>query len=101
MVSFWDTKEWSALKKEFSFKEETFEQGRLGGLSTTPTTFGGTLELDVEGHQMRKRRSVEKVSGSKHLSRWAPGVMTMVGSALMKQVYNKIPKMWELSWTSM
>ncbi|CAL1129507.1 unnamed protein product [Cladocopium goreaui] len=99
VVSFWDTKEWEALKREFGFTEETFEQGRLGGLSTKPTTFGGTLKLDVEGHQMKKGRSSGKVSDSKQLARWGPGVMSMVASALMEQVYHKTPKLRELSWS--
>eukprot|EP00435_Cladocopium_sp_Y103_P030730 s947_g7.t1 len=98
VVSFWDTKEWAGLKKEFGFKEETFEQGRLGGPAVKPTTFGGTLELDVEGHQMRKGRNVGRITDSKQLARWAPGVMSMVASALVQQVYNKTPKLRELSW---
>ena len=98
VVSFWDTTEWKELKKEFGFCEETFEQSRLGGLATKPTTFGGTLELDVESHQRRRGKEVGKITDSKQLSRWAPGVMSMVASALLSQVFNKTPKICELSW---
>ena len=59
VVSWWDTKEWKDLAKEFSFEETTFNQGSMGGLSSKPTTFGGNLELFVQGY-VRRQRGGEK-----------------------------------------
>ena len=84
VVSWWETDEWKRLAQEFAFEECTFNQGSLGGASPKPTTFGGSLQLEVDGHRMNGR-SV-KITNSSQLSRWAPGVMAMVASALIQQV---------------
>jgi hypothetical protein len=98
VVSWWDTKEWAELAREFSFEESTFKQGDLGGLTPKPTTFGGNLELYAAGHQ-RRCRAGERVSCSSQLSRWAPGVMSMVASALIRQVEGPTFKGKAMSWS--
>ena len=98
VVSWWDTKEWAELAREFSFEESTFKQGELGGLTPKPTTFGGNLELYAAGHQ-RRCRAGERVSCSSQLSRWAPGVMSMVASALIRQVEGPTFKGKAMSWS--
>ena len=98
VVSFWDTKEWHKLKKEFGWFEETFEQGSLGGKSPKPTTFGGSLKLTVGEYKTGDRRHPERVKSSKELSRWPPALMRMLATELMKQVYKMDPKIKQLSW---
>ena len=100
VVSFWDTKEWHKLKKEFGWFEETFEQGSLGGKSPKPTTFGGSLKLTVEEYKTGDRRRPERVKNSRELSRWPPALMRMLATEfeLMKQVYKIDPKIKQLSW---
>ena len=98
VVSFWDTKEWHKLKKEFGWFEETFEQGSLGRKSPKPTTFGGSLKLTVEEYKTGDRRHPERVKNSRELSRWPPALMRMLATELMKQVYKIDPKIKQLSW---
>ena len=96
-VSFWDTTEWKELKEEFHLQEVTFCQGHHGGAAVKPTTMGGTLELNVEGHRMKRAKDIE-VQTSSQLSRWAPGTMNMVSEALMTQVARQKPRLAPLSW---
>jgi hypothetical protein len=99
VVSFWDTKEWASLKKEFGWEETTFAQGQYGGSDTKPTTFGGNLKLEVNNHKrMKKAGEGLEVKSSKNLSRWAPGVMAMVAEALTTQVMQRNPMLRPLSW---
>ncbi|CAL1145209.1 unnamed protein product [Cladocopium goreaui] len=71
VVSFWDTKEWSSLKKEFGWDETTFAQGQYGGSATKPTTFGGNLKLEVypedeEGKdEVQAKEGQEEAAGEK------------------------------------
>ena len=99
IVSFWDTKEWPAPKKEFGWKEVTFHQGAKGGAATKPTTFGGNLGLELNKHK-RFEEGADKgeIKTSKDLSRWAPGVMSKVAEALMVQVMRQEPNLRPLSW---
>ena len=87
VVSWWDTDEWKLLRGEFGFEEVTFLQGEMGGPSPKPTTFGGNLQLNVEAHRKRGPGSHFKVSSSADLSRWAPGVMSMVSTAVIQQTF--------------
>ena len=98
VVSFWDTQEWKAIASEFALEEITFKQGAMGGASPKPTTFGGNLELNVDVFQRRSFGSPVKVSSSTDLSRWAPGVMSMVSSALIQQVCQSGMKLKSLTW---
>ena len=99
IVSFWDTKEWPAPKKEFGWKEVTFHQGAMGGAATKPTTFGGNLDLELNKHKRFKEgKDKGEIKTSKDLSRWAPGVMSMVAEALMVQVMRQEPNLRPLSW---
>jgi len=99
VVSFWDAKEWSSLKKEFGWDETTFAQGQYGGSATKPTTFGGNLKLEVNNHKrMKKASEGVEIKSSKGLSRWAPGVMAMVAEALTTQVMQRNPMLRPLSW---
>ena len=98
-VSFWDTKEWASLKKEFGWEETTFQQGAMGGSATKPTTFGGNLVFEINKHKKFKEgKEKGEIKTSKDLSRWAPGVMSMVAEALMLQVMKQQPKLRPLSW---
>jgi len=97
VVSFWDTEEWRRLKEEFSFTEETFEQGKLGGKSAKPTTSGGSLQLNVEDYKITSRRHPSRVNSSKELARWPPMLMMMLADELIKQVYQVTPKL-PMSW---
>lgn len=36
VVSFWDTKEWKSIAKEFALEETLFKQGIMGGFSPKP-----------------------------------------------------------------
>ena len=58
---------------------------------------GGTLELNVEGHRMKRAKDTE-VQTSSQLSRWALGTMNMVSEALMTQVARQKPRLAPLSW---
>ena len=98
VVSFWDTEEWRRLKEEFSFTEETFEQGKLGGKSAKPTTFGGSLQLNVEDYKITSKRHPSRVNSSKELARWPPMLMMMLADELIKQVYQVTPKLKPMSW---
>ena len=98
MVSWWDTKEWFQLKKEFGFQDETLEQGKTGGLTKKPTTFGGSLKLSGDDFQMRRLGGAVKIQNSKDLSRWAPEVMNMVASALINQVMRCDAKIKVVTW---
>ena len=98
VVSFWDTKEWDELKREFKWSEVHCDQGRMGGLSTKRTTFGGSLELNVEDFMLGASRN-ERVKNSKELSRWAPGLMSSLAQSLMKNVFTKVvSKQKVLTW---
>ena len=97
-MSWWDTKEWFQLKKEFGFQDETLEQGKTGGLTKKPTTFGGSLKLSGDDFQMRRLGGAVKIQNSKDLSRWAPEVMNMVASALINQVMRCDAKIKVVTW---
>ena len=98
VVSFWDTWEWKQLKKEFTLHETHVNQGDYGGRATKPTTFGGDLEITPPTPRPRGR-SDDVVSDSKELSRWAPGIMTMVARALQEKVRGEAPHLRALSWS--
>ena len=99
VVSFWDTKEWASLKKEFGWEETRFAQNQYGGSATKPTTLGGNLKLEVNNHtRMKKRGEDLEVKSSKDLSRWVPGVMAMVAETLTTQVMQCNPILRPLSW---
>eukprot|EP00438_Fugacium_kawagutii_P013287 Skav225459 [mRNA] locus=scaffold881:75571:82572:- [translate_table: standard] len=98
VVSWWDTKEWAKLREEFQLTETHVKQGTMGGLSQKPTTFGGNVDLPAEEYQRRKREARGEVRSSKDLSRWAPGVMSMIASSLMIEVMKEVPKMKAMSW---
>ena len=98
VVSFWDTKEWKAISEEFELEETTFKQGTMGGASPKPTTFGGNLELNMNAFQRRNFGGPVKVSSSLDLSRWAPGVMAMVSTALIQQVCQSGVKCKAMTW---
>ena len=98
VVSWWDTVQWKGIAKEFGFVENTFNQGELGGLSSKPTTFGGNLEIYVSG-LVRRPRGGEKVANSAQLSRWAPGLMSLVASALMRQVERPVVMSRSMTWS--
>ena len=84
VVSFWDTKEWLMLKEHYNFHETTFHQTTMGGSAVKPTTMGGNLSLDIQGHQRKKSEDNQPViHSSKDLARWPPGVMQMLLHALM------------------
>ena len=96
-VSLWDTEEWKEIKKEFGFAEVNVMQNRHGAAVTKPTTFGGNLELDRKKHETGKGENIT-VKTSKELSRWPPGIMTMVAEAALEKVYGKEPKIRKVSW---
>ena len=88
-VSFWDTWEWKKLKEEFDFRETHIKQKDYGGPAVKPTTLGGNLDIDVTvGCGKHDQGLVVKPNSSKDLSRWAPGLMTMIASALLSEVLN-------------
>ena len=97
VVSWWDTGEWDELKKEFGWGEVHLQQGAMGGDATKPTTFGGDLDLKVEDHVFYKKEK-KVIKTSKDLSRWSPGVMTMVASSLMEEVFEEKISLRALSW---
>lgn len=97
VVSFWNTSEWEDLKREFGWFETTFNQRPLGGAATKPTTFGGSLLLRPEDHQL-KSLSNAQVKHSWQLARWPPGLMNMVAEALLKQAMHQGPRLKYLSW---
>ena len=86
VVSFWDTKEWAAIKEEFNLTEVTLNQGDHGGKAVKPTTFGGDLALVVPQARPRGQIKAETSRNSRELSRWAPHVMGMVARALIESV---------------
>ena len=97
VVSFWDTEQWKKLKETMRWDEVTFHQKPLGGATAKPTTFGGSLKLQPEEHEMRSTVKVS-VRSSADLARWPPGVMNMVAQSLIEQVMRRKKKMMALSW---
>ena len=79
-------------------QDETLEQGKTGGLTKKPTTFGGSLKLSGDDFQMRRLGGAVKIQNSKDLSRWAPEVMNMVASALINQVMRCDAKIKVVTW---
>eukprot|EP00438_Fugacium_kawagutii_P016096 Skav225959 [mRNA] locus=scaffold6030:76316:83572:- [translate_table: standard] len=99
VVSWWDTSEWMLLKEVYQFDEVSFSQGSLGGEAVKPTTLGGSLKVYPEEFQTMKSLRRRGVLNSKQLSRWAPGMMRMMASSLVKHVYgDNAPKLRVLSW---
>ena len=99
VISFWHTKEWASLKKEFGWEETRFEQGQYSGSASKSTTFDGNLKLEVNNHKrMKKTGENLEVKSSKDLSRWVPGVMAMVAEALTTQIMQCNPILRPLSW---
>ena len=99
VVSFWDTREWAQIKEEFNFVEVTMNQGDHGGKAMKPTTFGGDLTLKVPPQRPCGHIKRETIKNSKELSRWAPGVMTMVATAIVEGVLSDEVSMRSLSWS--
>ena len=97
VVSWWDTTEWEKLKEEFGWSEVQLHQGSMGGAATKPTTFGGDLSFNVEEHVSCKKEK-RVIKSSKDLSRWSPGVMSMVASSLMEEVFKEKISIRALSW---
>lgn len=98
VVSWWDTREWASLRREFKLSEVTFNQGDLGGMATKPTTAGTSLNLRVEEWEKLHRGGGQLVRDSKELSRWAPEMMNMVSDAIMEEVWGMKPSIRVLSW---
>ncbi|CAJ1343369.1 unnamed protein product, partial [Effrenium voratum] len=117
-ASWWRTPEWKTLEKLHGLKEVTFMQGDWGGRAAKPTTIGTTMDfrgpekgvckLHRGGHQgqeqeMDKPRRMmtdeEKLSSSKALARWAPGMMRELARCLRKEVDGESrSKVKALSW---
>eukprot|EP00438_Fugacium_kawagutii_P029730 Skav214785 [mRNA] locus=scaffold1820:35141:42466:+ [translate_table: standard] len=100
VVSWWDTKEWKKLKSFYDLFECTFNQGAFGGTAVKPTTFGGSLEIEVEDFQQPMKQLLRRkgLRTSKPLARWAPGVMRMVSAALMEVIHRRRPKLKVITW---
>ena len=97
-VSWWDTEEWKLLQKEFDLQETHFNQGDLGASVQKPTTFGGNVELDV-GVKTRIKMAGGPITDSKQLSRWAPGLMTLVAQALLEgRTKDEVITVKKLTW---
>ena len=101
VVSLWDTGEWQSLRKEFQLKEVTFNQGKLGGLATKPTTLGTTFDMNVEEFEMPPPQAGRNVTSSKQLEQWAPGLMNAVSAPIIKEIYKQSPQVKALSWMNM
>ena len=95
-MSWWDLESWRDLKKEFDLEEYTFNQQDLGGKASKPTTFGTNLLLEIQEHKIRGRKE-EEVKDSKDLSRWAPGMMSMIAKALIQQALGMEPQLRSMS----
>ena len=98
VVSIWDTSQWKALKKEMSWEEVTIHQKALGGSTTKPTTFGGSLRLSPEEHET-EFGGKKMIKSSADLARWPPGVMNMVAKALLEQAMKRSVRIRALSWS--
>ena len=78
VVSWWDTKEWAELAREFSFEESTFKQGELGGLTPKPTTLVETwssTQLVIKGDAEQEKESLVHPSfrdGPQERCQWSP-----------------------------
>ena len=98
-VSWWETSDWKALKKEFGLEEWTYNQGDAGGKAVKPTTFGGNLQLELpktSGCGVSREKAPHMKSSD--LSRWSTGTMTMVAKALMDQVFPYVARVSAISW---
>ena len=106
VVTFWKTSEWEQMKIRYHLREQTFLQSRWGGLAKKPTTFAGTLELDLpdpceEGEERTEESDEEdrRIRSSKDLARWAPGMMREVAEKIQFQVFRKkVKKLKKISW---
>ena len=67
------------------------------GDPSKPTTLGGDLDLKVEDHVVYKKEK-KLIKNSKDFSRWSPGVMTMVASSLLEEIFGEKISMRALSW---
>ena len=117
-ASWWRTPEWEALEKLHELKKVTFLQGDWGGRAAKPTTIGTTMDfrgpekgickLHQGGHQGQEQETdkprwmmtdEEKLSSSKALARWAPGMMRELARCLRKEVDGESrTKVKALSW---
>jgi len=100
VVSWWDTMEWKKIAEEFGFNEYTFNQGDQGGTAKKPTTFGGSLEMEIpEKRGLGSSRTEGPPVKSKDLARWSPGTMMMVAQAIQKEIYGVAPsRLAVMSW---
>ena len=96
-VSLWDQWDWKAIAEEFRLQHCTLNQGDYGGLAVKPTTFANNMDLQPTGGSKRPR-STSPVTDSKDLSRWAPGVMSLIALTLKTKIYNKIGSLRVMTW---
>lgn len=100
VVSLWKTSQWMKMKEMYGLEEVTFNQGDYGGEAVKPTTWGGSLSIEVptKKNEEAKSRKENKTRDSKTLARWAPGFMREVARALQQQVLGLQVRMTKLSW---
>ena len=100
VVSLWKTSQWMKMKEMYGLEEVTFNQGDYGGEAVKPTTWGGSLSIEVptKKNEEAKSRKENKSRDSKTLARWAPGFMREVARALQQQVLGLQVRMTKLSW---
>ena len=99
VVSWWRTPQWKAIKSEFNLTELTFDQFHLGGECNKMTTVGGNFPVAMEPFQVKKKLAPRgRIHDSKSLSRWAPGMMDAIATALIQHVFKQEPRLAQLSW---
>ena len=100
VVSFWKTSQWKQLQEMYGFEAWSFNQGDWGGEAVKPTTWGGSLEIQLP--QERNRDARARGEGvrmdSKLLARWAPGMMRSVAAAIISVVQKRKVTIRNLSW---
>ena len=94
-VSWWRTSEWKHLKQLNGWHEQHFNQGDYVEIPkevpVKPTTFGGSmrLELPTSRNSLARGRDPQGSKDSQALSRWVPGLMKAVATALGEQVFGQ------------
>ena len=100
VVSFWKTSQWEQLAEMYGFEMWHFNQGDWGGEAVKPTTWGGSLEIQLPEKRNRdaRARGEGEKKDSKRLARWAPGMMRSVAVAIQKTVNQKRVAIRNLPW---
>ena len=105
VVSWWMTPQWKTLLKCYDLEEVHFEQTSFGAPVTKPTTWGGSLKIEVPDakveavpRKIKGKTKQELVDESKALARWPPAMMRAIAIAIQEGIFRQKVHLRKLSW---